>query len=102
MVFSPTKCPGGHEYTKKPNDFSSNVSVIPIRQKKFFPGVPCPNFGVMMRSDPPISKDPRRVKFDDLCGHQTSLGVSNEFKLGQMLDTDDTKTLAKFCQNPTS
>ena len=50
-----------------------------------------------MGSDPQILEDPRRVKFDDLCGHQTSPGVSNEFKLGQMLDIDNMKTLAKFC-----
>ena len=41
-------------------------------------------------------------KFMDSCGHHLSLGISNDFKLGQMLRIDEGKIWAKFYFNPTS
>ena len=73
-----------------------------IKQKKIHPGSPVRRFVDIMRADPKILGAPKRVKFEDSCGQKSSLGISNDLKLGQVLHTDNTKILAKSCPDLTS
>ena len=87
---------------KNPMTFRQMYLGFRSGKKKIHPGSPVRNFGNTMRSDPLILGTPKRVKFEDSCGQKSSLGISNDLKLGQVLHTDDTKILAESCPDPTS
>ena len=87
---------------KNPMTFRQMYLGFRSGKKKMHPRSPVRSFGDTKKSDPQILGTPKRVKFEDSCGQKSSLGISNDLKLGQVLHTDDTKILAKSCPDPSS